>query len=83
MLSSEKNYVFVISYRKQLSNYVPKSILDIGRPKRKEGSRTSGAGDRRLSQDKPISRDSLDGVKPDIITVVEDDTSQVIKIKSS
>ena len=41
--------------RKQLSSYVPKHILDIGRPKRKEGGRSSGAGDRRSSIDKPLS----------------------------
>lgn len=44
--------------RKQLSSYVPKHILDIGRPKRKEGGRSSGAGDRRSSIDKPLSSSS-------------------------
>lgn len=34
---------------------MPKHILDIGRPKRKEGGRSSGAGDRRSSIDKPLS----------------------------
>ncbi|XP_076463451.1 poly(A) polymerase beta-like [Babylonia areolata] len=38
--------------KKQLSSYVPKHILDIGRPKKKEGARSSGAGDRRSSVDK-------------------------------
>lgn len=64
--------------KKQLTNYVPKHILDIGRPKRKEGSRSSGAGDRRSSVDKVPSRpehqDSAT-VKPEV-TATEDETSQ-------
>lgn len=54
-----------------------KHILDIGRPKRKEGSRSSGAGDRRSSVDKPPSRpEQSDGTSKPEGTVVDDETSQ-------
>lgn len=63
--------------RKQLSNYVPKHILDISRPKKREGARGSGAGDRRSSVDKNT------GSKPEHAEVSnshakpeEDETSQ-------
>ncbi|KAL8585161.1 hypothetical protein ACOMHN_013176 [Nucella lapillus] len=66
--------------RKQLSNYVPKHILDIGRPKKREGARGSGAGgDRRSSVEKNSA-----GSKPEHAAEVgnshakpeEDETSQ-------
>lgn len=57
---------------------MPKHILDIGKPKRKEGARSSGAGDRRSSIDKPLSsskQEHTDASKPSA-GAEEDETSQ-------
>lgn len=59
--------------RKQLTSYVPKHILDIGRPKKKEGSRNSV--DRRSSVEKPPASKSEQAA--DVSKSAEDDeTSQ-------
>ncbi|KAK7103547.1 hypothetical protein V1264_018423 [Littorina saxatilis] len=59
--------------KKQLTSYVPKHILDIGRPKKKEGSRNSV--DRRSSVEKPPASKSEQAA--DVSKSAEDDeTSQ-------
>ena len=58
---------------------MPKHILDIGRPKRKEGGRGSGAGDRRSSIDKPLissSKQEQPDASKSSAGADEDETSQ-------